>query len=79
MIKTERLVNFDKVFQDFVLDAITDRVLDELQDVREMLAVVAFGKKDPALNKVREVIELKIERYVESQKARSQAQKSSNT
>jgi hypothetical protein len=78
MIKAEKIVNFDRVFQDFVFDAITDRVVDELKDVAEMLSVAAFGKKDPVLNKIREVIQIKIERYVTSQESRHQAQKSNN-
>ena len=79
MIKTERLANFDKVFQDFVLDAIADRVVEELKNMREMLSVVACGRKDPGLNKVREAVEIKIEKYVTAQKTRNAAQKSDNT
>jgi hypothetical protein len=54
------------------LDAITDRVVDELKDIREMLAVISVGNKSPSLNKVREVVEIKIDRYIESQEARHQ-------
>lgn len=74
MIKTEKLVNFDNVFENFVLDAITDKVLEELQDVQEMLGLLP--KQDQSLKNVRELIAIKIDRYVAAQESRNRAQKS---
>jgi hypothetical protein len=76
MTKADPVVNFDKTFQDFVLDAITDNAIAELRSIAELLEFVA--RSTLTLNKVREIVQVKIEKYARSQEARSKTQKTDN-